>query len=140
MKNLFYFLLLNILIAHASYGQNIGFNKDGSLPNSKAMLDIASTNSGLLIPRMTTAQRDSISTPPNGLQVYNLTTNTLDIFRNSQWEGSFICQPNVKCGAGFYSRRLANSRFRSNNIRCFENLHRFRIYRHFTKLHQFEWC
>lgn len=86
MKYLFPVLLLTTLFSLRCFGQNIGFNTDGSAPNIKAMVDIASTNSGLLIPRMTSAQRDSITTPPNGLQVYNITTNTLDIYRNSRWE------------------------------------------------------
>ncbi|GAA3975880.1 hypothetical protein GCM10022407_21760 [Hymenobacter antarcticus] len=50
------------------------------------MLDIASTTSGLLIPRMTTAQRDAITTPPVGLQVFNLSTNSVDVYRGNQWQ------------------------------------------------------
>jgi len=70
----------------ASYAQNIGINGTGSTPDSKAMLDIASTTSGLLIPRMSAAERNAISSPPNGLQVFNTTSNTLDIFKGSAWE------------------------------------------------------
>ncbi len=69
-------------------GQNIGINATGATPDTKAMLDITSTTSGLLIPRMTTAQRDAIASPPNGLQIYNITTNTLDVYRSTQWESA----------------------------------------------------
>lgn len=65
--------------------QNMAINSDGALPDSNAIVDIASTTHGLLIPRMTTTQRDAIVTPPVGLQVYNLTTNTLDIYRGNGW-------------------------------------------------------
>lgn len=65
--------------------QNVSINTSGALPDSNAILDISSTSSGLLIPRMTTEQRDLIATPPTGLQVFNLTTNTLDIYRDSVW-------------------------------------------------------
>lgn len=75
--------LCNALLAGA---QNIGINATGAAPNAKAMLDISSTNSGLLIPRMSSAERNAITSPPAGLQVYNTTTNTLDIYRGSLWE------------------------------------------------------
>lgn len=67
------------------WSQNIGINSTGALPNAKAILDLASTNAGMLIPRMTTAQRDAIAAPPIGLQVYNITTNTLDIYKGTTW-------------------------------------------------------
>jgi len=50
-----------------------------------AILDIASTTSGLLIPRMTTAERDAIASPSNGLQVYNTVTNQLNYYNGSSW-------------------------------------------------------
>jgi hypothetical protein len=39
-------------------------------PNTSSMLDIESTNSGLLIPRMTLAQKTAIATPATGLLIY----------------------------------------------------------------------
>lgn len=67
------------------FAQNVSINANGDLPDPNAILDISSTTSGLLIPRMTTAQRDAIDTPPIGLQVFNLTTNTLDIYKDTGW-------------------------------------------------------
>lgn len=52
--------------------QNVGINETGSSPNPSAMLDIASTNKGILIPRLTSIQRDSIFEPAEGLLVYQL--------------------------------------------------------------------
>ena len=49
-------------------------------PHTSAALDISSTSKGLLIPRMTTAQRDAIATPLAGLQILNLDDYCLDIF------------------------------------------------------------
>jgi hypothetical protein len=69
------FSALMLLFFVSSFAQSVAINQDGSAPNAKAMLDIASTTSGLLIPRMTTTQRNAITTPPNGLQIYNITTN-----------------------------------------------------------------
>ncbi|RTQ49618.1 hypothetical protein EJV47_12435 [Hymenobacter gummosus] len=41
-----------------------------SSPNAKAALDISSTDKGLLIPRLDSLQRASISSPPDGLMVF----------------------------------------------------------------------
>lgn len=42
-----------------------------SNPSPSAMLEVKSTSKGLLIPRLTTAQRDAISSPERGLIIYN---------------------------------------------------------------------
>jgi hypothetical protein len=54
-------------------------------PNAAALLDVSSTTKGFLPPRMTTAQRDAISTPPAGLVIYNTTTNVLNFYNGSAW-------------------------------------------------------
>ncbi len=51
----------------------------GSVPDSSATLDIQSTTRGVLFPRLTTAQRDAIVNPAEGLMVYNVTTKCLEI-------------------------------------------------------------
>ncbi len=81
--------LLTLFLAgniHYCQSQNIGINATGALPDAKAMLDIASTTTGLLIPRMTTTQRDAITSPPIGLQIFNITKGTMDIYRNTNWQ------------------------------------------------------
>lgn len=50
-----------------------------------AILDISSTTSGILIPRMTTAQRDLIPSPSLGLQIFNTTTNCFNVWNGSAW-------------------------------------------------------
>ncbi|HEY3387722.1 MAG TPA: hypothetical protein VGK46_14510, partial [Saprospiraceae bacterium] len=57
----------------------------GSGNHNSAALDIQGTTKGMLIPRMTTAQRDAIVTPANGLQIYNLDDFCIDIFDGSEW-------------------------------------------------------
>jgi hypothetical protein len=57
------------LISPAGYSQ-VGINGDGSSPNSSAMLDVKSTQGGILLPRMTNAQRNAISAPATGLMIY----------------------------------------------------------------------
>lgn len=55
-------------------------------PDASAALDISSTTKGLLIPRMTTAQRDAIASPATGLLIWNTTDSTLNQYRGvSGW-------------------------------------------------------
>jgi hypothetical protein len=49
------------------------------------ILDITSTTSGFLPPRMTTTQRDAISSPTAGEIIYNTTTNVLNFYNGSAW-------------------------------------------------------
>jgi len=52
---------------------------------TSSIVDIASTTSGLLIPRMTTVQRDAIGTPATGLMVYNTTDNAFNFYNGTVW-------------------------------------------------------
>jgi len=54
-------------------------------PNAAAALEIASTTQGVLLPRMTTTERDLIGTPPDGLILYNTTTNAINLRANGAW-------------------------------------------------------
>jgi hypothetical protein len=56
-----------------------------SAPNASAKLEIASTTSGVLFPRMTTTQRDAIASPADGLVLYNSTTNKLQVRAAGAW-------------------------------------------------------
>jgi hypothetical protein len=55
-------------------------------PSTKALVDMTSTTKGFLPPRMTTTQRDAITSPPAGLMVYNSSTNKLNFYNGSAWE------------------------------------------------------
>jgi hypothetical protein len=58
------------VIGLAGIGQNnVGIGT--SSPNPRAILDLTSTNKVLLLPRMTNAQMDAISSPPYGSLIYN---------------------------------------------------------------------
>jgi hypothetical protein len=51
-----------------------------------AILQIDNTSKGLLPPRMTTSQINAISSPANGLMVYNTTENTICFFNGTNWQ------------------------------------------------------
>jgi len=57
-----------------AFGQNVGINGTGATPNPSAMLDIASSDKGLLLPRVSltsTTDITTISSPATSLLVYN---------------------------------------------------------------------
>jgi hypothetical protein len=54
-------------------------------PAASAQLEVTSTTKGFLPPRLTTAERDAISTPAAGLVLYNSTTNKLQVRTNTAW-------------------------------------------------------
>ncbi len=71
MKNLFCFLLLvaSELFSFSTFAQ-VGIGTQS--PDASAMLDVQSTTKGILVPRMTSAQRLAIpSGAPNGLLVFD---------------------------------------------------------------------
>lgn len=66
------------------YGVNVGIGTD--TPNASALLELTSTNKGFLAPRMTTTQRNAISSPATGLIVFNSSTNKINFYNGSSWE------------------------------------------------------
>ena len=64
----------------------VGINSDNSNPDPSAMLDVKSTQKGMLIPRMTTSQRTSISNPATGLLVFDNTTGSFWFYNGTSWE------------------------------------------------------
>ena len=63
-------VLFSILSCLHSSAQSVAINADGSAPDASAMLDVKNSSKGLLIPRMTEAQRLAIVNPANSLIVY----------------------------------------------------------------------
>jgi hypothetical protein len=76
-------IILFLLQMQASAQQNVGIGT--TTPNSSSILDLSATNKGLLIPRMTTAQRAAIVTPAAGLLVYDTNFNQFWYFDGTIW-------------------------------------------------------
>ncbi|NTW32652.1 MAG: hypothetical protein HGB12_08520, partial [Bacteroidetes bacterium] len=62
---------------------NVGIGT--SNPASSAILDVSSTTKGLRMPNMNTNQRDAISSPSTGLQIYNTDCNEVNYYNGSCW-------------------------------------------------------
>ena len=71
----------------AGFEGGVGTDVDLSVSDvtPKAALEVVSTTSGILFPRMTTTQRDAISSPVNGTVIYNLTTDKLQVRSAGAW-------------------------------------------------------
>jgi hypothetical protein len=63
----FFTLIAAVLLTATTYAQ-IGINNEN--PDASAALDITSTTKGFLMPRMTWAQRDAITSPAQGLIIF----------------------------------------------------------------------
>jgi hypothetical protein len=74
-SNLSIVILLSFLSFQLLNAQSVGINSTGAAPNASAMLDVSSTNSGMLVPRMTQSERNNIASPATGLLIYQ-TDNT----------------------------------------------------------------
>ena len=86
MKNIFT-LLAAVLLTATTYAQ-VGINNEN--PDASAALDITSTTGGLLVPRMTAAQRDAITSATQGLIIFctdcALGEGELQIKLTSSWK------------------------------------------------------
>ncbi|MCX6303559.1 MAG: hypothetical protein NT040_01190 [Bacteroidetes bacterium] len=99
-KQIICFALIQLFLTGA-FAQ-VGINDDGSVSNAKAMLDVKSTTSGFLPPRMTRVQRGAISSPAEGLMVICTDCGVtggaeLTVFLGAKWY-SMNKQPQWSCG------------------------------------------
>lgn len=69
-------IILFFVLSHVSLSALSQIGIGTTNPNSSAALDIQSTTKGVLIPRLTTVQRNAIPTPATGLLVFDNTTNS----------------------------------------------------------------
>ncbi|MBX3101711.1 MAG: hypothetical protein KF690_04320 [Bacteroidetes bacterium] len=82
MKRLLLLVLCWLAIT-SSRGQNVGIGT--SSPHPKALLDIESTDKGVLIPRLTQAQIQALGTPPAGLMLFNTDSGCFQYYNGAQW-------------------------------------------------------
>lgn len=88
-----WFLAGVLTFVEPTHGQ-VAVNEDDSSPDNSAMLEVKSTSYGFLPPRMSTAERDAIPSPAEGLIIYNTDAKGLNLYNGSSWgtlSGSFAC-------------------------------------------------
>jgi uncharacterized protein (TIGR02145 family) len=74
-------IIILLLCAHSYAQVGIGI----STPSSSAVLDLTSTSKGFLPPRMTTEERNAISSPVAGLTIYNTNLKSLETYDGVRW-------------------------------------------------------
>src|SRR5947208_1024975 len=84
-KIVFLMTLLAIACTNSLAQSSVSINTDGSSPAPSAILDVKSTDKGILVPRMTTTQRTAIASPANGLLVYDNTTVSFWFYDGTTW-------------------------------------------------------
>jgi hypothetical protein len=101
--------------------QNVGLNNDGTTAHPSAILDMKATDKGVLVPRLTQAQRDAVATPATGLLVYQ-TDNTPGFYyyNGTTWvplaTSGWALAGNAATGMDFIGTTTNQPlRFRANN-------------------------
>ncbi len=87
MKKSLFFLSVSAICAISWNvpAQNVGISNDGSVPHPSAMLDVKSDSKGMLIPRMATSKRTGITSPAEGLMVYDTDTKSFWYVKSGAW-------------------------------------------------------
>ena len=90
MKRIILIIVCLGFIYNNALAQNVAINESGSAPNSKAILDVSSDihrNKGVLLPRVTTSQRNAISpaSSDTGLTVFDTDTKSYWWWDGTVW-------------------------------------------------------
>ena len=78
-------LILLFCSINTIHAQSMGISNAAITPDPSSILEMRTTEKGILIPRMTTAERDNISSPATGLMLYNTITNQYNFYNGSAW-------------------------------------------------------
>jgi hypothetical protein len=78
-------LILLFFSSNTIHAQSMGISNAAITPDPSSILEMRTTEKGILIPRMTTAERDNISSPATGLMLYNTITNQYNFYNGTAW-------------------------------------------------------
>jgi hypothetical protein len=101
----------------AAFSQSGSIGIGTTTPDASAVLDIQTTTKGVLIPRMTTAQRNSISTAATGLLVFDNTTGSFWFKSSTNWVELVDTVNNAwkRNGSNIYAGSAGNVGIGTNN-------------------------
>lgn len=116
-------LTTNNLVGNTAFGTT-------NAPNATALIDMVSTTKGFGLPSMTSTQRDAISTPRAGLEVYNSTDNRSSLYNGTAWNnvvvdnGTFLyaAAPGTNLTASGQTIRLTANENQDFGDVCFINV------------------
>ena len=88
-------IILVILLLNSTFlFSQVAINNDGTKADSSSMLDVKSTDRGVLIPRMNVDERNAIISPADGLLVFCTNCGTegaLSVYSNGTWKTFSPC-------------------------------------------------
>ena len=85
-KKQFFATLVICFSSTLLFSQGAAINTSGAVANSSAGLDIDFNDRGLLIPRLTTAERNAIQNTAEGLQIFNTDNKCFEYFAYGIWQ------------------------------------------------------
>jgi trimeric autotransporter adhesin len=85
------FLLILLIMATITVSAQVKIGNNVTTIDPSSLFELESTTQGLLIPRMTTAQITAIASPATGMQVFNSTTNCLQINEGTPGTPTWNC-------------------------------------------------
>lgn len=90
-KNILFLLAVGAGLAFnpLSAQNNVGIGT--TTPNPNSILELQSTTQGVLVPRMTTAQRLAIASPTEGLMVYDITVDCFFFYETTSATWKNLC-------------------------------------------------
>jgi len=89
MRTSFLLVAAMLLANSCLFAQGVGINQTGNDPEQSAGLDVDFQDRGLLIPRLTTEQRDEIASPASTLLIFNTTLKCFQSYLSGQWQNLF---------------------------------------------------
>ncbi len=92
IKILSVIIILLLLDRSSVFSQSVGIGEESFTPESSALLELKSTSKGLLVPRLTYSERLAISSPAQGLMVYQ--TDSLGDGEGFYYNTSTTATPN----------------------------------------------
>ncbi|MFM6925562.1 MAG: tail fiber domain-containing protein, partial [Ferruginibacter sp.] len=84
---LFVTVTLILFTSLSCFSQSVSINNDGSTAHASAMLDIKTNTKGLLIPRLTKAEKNAVASPATGLLIYQTGPDSTGFYyyQNLRW-------------------------------------------------------
>jgi hypothetical protein len=79
-------LCVTLFTCYIGISQSVGINNEGLQPHASAILDVKSVGKGLLIPRMSEDDKNSIVAPATGLTIYQTTGKTGYYYFDGTWK------------------------------------------------------
>ncbi|MCD4735026.1 MAG: PKD domain-containing protein [Bacteroidales bacterium] len=98
---LFLIVIIFFIASNNSNAQGVSINENHNQPDPSAMLDIQSSDKGLLIPRLSQNERDNIPNPAEGLMIYQ-TDNIKGFYfyDGNAWSAMNAGSPGGNTGSG----------------------------------------